>query len=249
MAIDPHAAYDALRWDRTDARYDRFRASLAGPPVPWCPEYEESALTAAIWDNDPTAVALLLRAGADPDGNPDAVDPPVIDALGLAEGWRPMVLLLLAFGADLERRGMGCRTALHAAVATTDVERVRLILDLGGAIDAPAEDDTTPLWHAALGHQQAICRLLLDRGANPLLADDCHRRTPADLLRRPREEQDRLAAILEAAGAEWGIPPRGGPGAEPAATELLAMLEAAEAEWRRREPDPEATPSRRRILG
>jgi ankyrin repeat protein len=115
------------------------------------------------------------------------------------------VAALAERGADLDRdvyRG----TPLAWAAACGRVEALRLLLDLGAAVDGRGTfggpdhgEGVTALHLAAQGGRLEAIRILLDAGADPTIRDARHGGAPADWAaygRRPRAE-----ALLRAAAS------------------------------------------------
>lgn len=90
---------------------------------------------------------------------------------------------LLARGADVGARDRDGFRALHFAALEDDADAAVLLLDAGADVDARDGWGNSALWRAAMTHDAdaLVTRVLLDRGANPGLAND-HGVTPNDLL-------------------------------------------------------------------
>lgn len=93
------------------------------------------------------------------------------EALKLAaqQGHLAAVHALLAAGAAAPARPD--RGGLHAAAQNGHREIVVALLDAGWPVDSPDEDGSTPLAEAVLAERLAVIELLLERGADPNLAD------------------------------------------------------------------------------
>jgi hypothetical protein len=130
---------------------------------------------------------LLLDAGLDP----NAADLPGLTPLMMAAGWNgnlETVKLLLAKGANVNavsRPVMGLPTriapskfgnltALIMAAPFGPAELIKTLLDAGANVNAKDVRGMTPLMLAvATDHQdEAVIRLLLSRGADPLMKDE-----------------------------------------------------------------------------
>lgn len=108
----------------------------------------------------PDAVALLLRAGADPDAVAD--NPMRVRPLHSAVAGRQVeaARCLLACGADPHARQEGGWTALHAAAQHGDEELVELLLACGADPRAAHDGGDTPATLAArAGHAELAHRL------------------------------------------------------------------------------------------
>lgn len=73
---------------------------------------------------------------------------------------------LLARGAQVQREGW---TPLHYAASSPSVTPVRLLLELGAAVDARAPNGNTPLMQAARYGAEDSVAVLLEKGANRAL--------------------------------------------------------------------------------
>lgn len=102
--------------------------------------------------------------------------------------------LVIEHGADVNALSSGeiarvppLRTAAHAR----SVSMARLLLDAGADVNGEGEDGFTTLHAAAFNGDEALIRLLLDRGANPGVKDP-QGRTAADLVK-----DDNLRSLLD----------------------------------------------------
>jgi hypothetical protein len=95
---------------------------------------------------------------------------------------------------------VGPHTPLHLAAWQGHVEVARLLLDRGADPNARGEFGSTPLHYAVKHRVDEVVALLLDRGANPDAADDGRDR-PLHLCTAGFDPDDRIIALLEAAGA------------------------------------------------
>lgn len=77
---------------------------------------------------------------------------------------RPVVEKLIDRGAEVNRVGW---TALHYAASVGADDIVALLLDHAAYIDAESPNRTTPLMMAARGRFDAVCRQLVEAGADP----------------------------------------------------------------------------------
>ena len=142
----------------------------------------------ALLDADPSLASAYA---------PDGFHP-----LGLAAFFRhPDVLrLLIERGADVSApsRNDLAVTALHSAVATdaanVDVSMVTALLAAGAPVNVPHQGGGTPLHTVAFTGNAQVARMLLDRGADPMLRTD-DGKTAIDIARE-RGHAD-LARMLE----------------------------------------------------
>jgi len=170
-----------------------------------------TALHLALRGGHGEAAAALIRAGADV-------------RLRDADGRRPLALsieseldlieALVAAGAELDEPDEDGRTALHHAVATSNVAMVRQTLRLGASVDVTTEDGSTPLMLAAESGGSDIARLLVEAGAS-VEARDAAGNTP--LHRGAAAGSDDAAEFMLRSGA-----PRGARNAEGRSAEDLA---------------------------
>jgi ankyrin repeat protein len=114
--------------------------------------------TACSNGHEPIA-ALLLRAGADPNG-PSA---PLISAC--AAGNRAIVELLLRAGADKERPNTSDETPLIAAAVSGNTAIMKLLLSFGTDVNGANSGGTTALHMAAHTGQFDSLQFLLQHGA------------------------------------------------------------------------------------
>ncbi|MGH6899216.1 MAG: ankyrin repeat domain-containing protein [Geminicoccaceae bacterium] len=123
----------------------------------------EIVLEYAIYHSPLAFIRTLLELGADPNYPDHAGFPSLIAALSTDRADRyELVELLLAFGADIQERGINDWTPLHCAAATDDLEAIDLLLRHGADPTARTriDDCATPLEEAEiLGRTEAV-RLL-----------------------------------------------------------------------------------------
>jgi uncharacterized protein len=157
---DPLALHEAYKKGDLAA----LRTALGDPPdFPNCgnpPGFSDSCLEYAIYHSSLTFIRTLLELGADPN-YPDAAGfPALIATLSTGRLDRLEICeLLLARGADIERRGFNDYTPLHYAAATDDPQAIELLLAHGADPSARTRIDefATPLEEAQnLGRSQAV---------------------------------------------------------------------------------------------
>lgn len=154
------AIHDAYRRGDLEA----LRRLLGDPPdFPNCrgpAGVGEIILEYAIYHSPLAFVRTLLDLGADPNYQDHAGFPSLIAALSADRADRgELIELLLAYGADIQERGVNDWTPLHYAAATDDVEGIRLLLAHGADPDARTriDDCATPLEEArTLGRTAAV---------------------------------------------------------------------------------------------
>jgi ankyrin repeat protein len=98
----------------------------------------------------------------------------------------PIVMLLLARGADPNRRSADGSTPLHVAARASSAYKrlIRTLVDAGADVNATTPDGRTPLHELAdrcPRHAKAAIRFLRSRGARVDLRD-AHGRLPVDLV-------------------------------------------------------------------
>jgi ankyrin repeat protein len=150
----------------------------------------ETVLMTAARSGDVKSVQLLLDHGAEINAKENYRGQTAL-MWAAAEGHPAVVKLLLARGADwkvlslardtsmpklsaassvtpMARGGLG---ALHFAAREGDIETGRVMLDAGVDVNSKDADSTTPLVVGILNKHYAFAKFLLDRGADPNLAD------------------------------------------------------------------------------
>ena len=118
----------------------------------------------AIYHSPLAFIQTLLELGANPNYEDHDGFPSLIAALSCPErSDRPELLkLLLAFGADIQQRGVNDYTPLHYAAAQNDGPMIEFLLAHGADPDAKTriDDGATPLEEAQLlGKKEAVERL------------------------------------------------------------------------------------------
>lgn len=187
---------------------------------------DEEAFFEAVADNDPEAIDLLLaeRPELAWARNDDELGPVIVARYGFAMG--ALERLLAARGDDLdvfEAAAVGRAdlvlvalaadpraatrwapdgfTALHLAAFFGTDEAVEPLLDAGAAVDAASRNPmrVTPLHAAAAGRHGAICRLLVERGAD---VNAVQRDSFTPLMAAARNGDEALVALFIGAGAD-----------------------------------------------
>lgn len=133
----------------------------------------ESAFTRKTplhYANSARVVEILIDAGA----RLDAADVYGHTPLHTASG-REIVEIMLRRGADVKARGGTGLTPLHTAVYPDVADA---LLDHRAGINERADHGVTPLYSQTLDDRVAVMRLLLERGADPSLAETEHGLTP-----------------------------------------------------------------------
>jgi ankyrin repeat protein len=140
-----------------------------------------TALTVAARDGHQETIEVLLRGGADINGNEDGV--PLVMAAHLSQ-WK-VVDFLLEQGADPNAANSPGDTALMIAVADGRSSVVRSLLAKGANVNKPNQQGATPLSYAAQGKHPEIVETLLAAGANQDARDSAGK-TPAQRATNPR---------------------------------------------------------------
>lgn len=128
----------------------------------------------AIREGDHAAVKRLLDRGANPNVRDEDGDTALMRAALSSDAG--MMRLLLEHGADVRQSGLDGTAPLHRAIH--DVEKIRLLLDRGAAVD-----DVAMLAAAGVANSRRALELLVARGG------------------RGRAGEPRYSALMAAAGA------------------------------------------------
>jgi ankyrin repeat protein len=197
---------DALWWAVRRGHVDAVRLMLEQGANPRSNEGDLSIAVNAMPREDPARLGEIMNGLLQRGWPVDARNDNDLTALMMAasDDNRPLVQLLLRSGADVnlhcECRAIyrGGHSALTLASFGGREEVVRLLLDAGASVDAPANDGT-PLMLAAENGSAPVVKLLLGKGADPNKARDRHGHTAlmSASFRRPE-----IASILLAAGAD-----------------------------------------------
>jgi ankyrin repeat protein len=132
------------------------------------PETPADAFYAAIRTNDLAAVNALLAKGADVNARDNDGGTPLMSAA--AVGSTAVMTRLIEAGADVNARNTLGSSAL--TWATKDVEKVRLLLDRGAAVNVVSTAGRTPLLVATMHNPSAeVVKLLIAKGADVRAAD------------------------------------------------------------------------------
>ena len=240
-----------------EARSDVWTEVVKTTREPWNPEYVGeipqggyTPLLFAARVGDLASAKLLVAAGAEVnDAPPYGTSATVVAA---HSGHGDVAAYLLEHGADPNAAQAGY-TALHAAILHKDTALVRALLDHGADPDAPVRTSTpvrrdsvdfylhpswvgaSPFWLAARFNAPDVMRLLVDHGADPLLA---HHPTywPGSLSVRDERVQVRegaTSALMAAVGL-------GGSNPLVSVDRLGRIAESAPVQSTRRPPDPVA---------
>ena len=238
-----------------DARSDVWTEVVKTTPEPWNPEYVTeipqggyTPLLFAARVGDLASTKLLVAAGADVNDQPPYGTSATVVAAHSGHG--DVAVFLLEQGADPNAADAGY-TALHAAILHKDAKLVRALLHHGADPHAVVQSSTpvrrdavdfylhpsyvgaTPFWLAARFNAPDIMRLLLARGADPLVVH-YPKYWPGSLSirdERVQVEEGDTTALMAAAGL-------GGRDPLFSVDRLSRIAESAPVQSTRREPDP-----------
>jgi len=148
--------------------------------------------------------ALVLTARAQTEGpKPQAKTTYPLQAAARA-GDIEKVKSLLAAGANVNEKGPGDRTALHAACENGHTEVARLLVDRGAEVNATT-DGVTPLIFAAAKGDKKTVELLLSKGAHVNAKSRLGRTPLLAAMASPAAGHKEVAELLFSKGAN--IPP------------------------------------------
>ncbi|KAJ5816443.1 hypothetical protein N7447_008676 [Penicillium robsamsonii] len=124
-----------------------------------------SALNDQVCSNDIEGSRLLLKNGADPNGNIQQMKISLV-AIAAHEGFDDIVKLLIKFGANIEIPDHAGLRPIHWATKNNHPDTVRLLLSHGAEIDPRGSDDLTPFLSAVSNNQVQMAEFLIKEGAN-----------------------------------------------------------------------------------
>lgn len=125
----------------------------------------ERALESGRRAENSGALALLLRAGADPNTRDSRKMTPLHRAANMGD--ITAATLLLEAGADPNMTDEVGATPLHRTISNVQYDCARILLDAGAELDAKDRDGNTPLhWAIRSARSGLIVNLLLDAGAD-----------------------------------------------------------------------------------
>ncbi len=127
-------------------------------------EYGRTPLFVAVFRDWPTAVAILLDAGADPNILTPSNESPLV--MAAQRGHLDNCRLLLAGGADPTTEYYKGASAIHFAVQAGKIEIARALLDAEPALIHAMGDERTPLHFAVGAGHTDVIRLLIEREAD-----------------------------------------------------------------------------------
>ncbi|KAJ5115954.1 hypothetical protein N7456_000302 [Penicillium angulare] len=187
-----------------------------------------SALTFAVEYESAEATELLLKNGANPDGDDKAPgDRPML--LAAHNGNVPVLEVLIQYGANIEITGNMGLTALRYACNRNQVDAVRSLLNHGAEIDAVyVPGHSTPLCCAVDDGKLEITKALLEYRPN-LNAQDSAGHTP--IMLAVKEKSVEILRLLLDSGADFNIQAPGGYDALDLAMELNFMEGVQLLEW------------------
>jgi len=116
----------------------------------------QTALMWAVAERHPEVVKVLLEHGAD---------------WKIVSGFRDSKMPKLSAASSVTPMARGGLTAFLFAAREGDIESGQAILNAGGDIDQVDVDETTALVVSLMNQHYSFAKFLLDRGANPNLAD------------------------------------------------------------------------------
>lgn len=158
----------------------------------------DTLLFKAVKEQEESAVAYLLRQGADPNLKTDKGMTPLYAAVGLEFGSSIlMVRRLVAAGADVNEPISGGWAPLHKAATKADTDVMSFLLEHGAELEAQSVASMTPLMCVEENARNGV--LLLDAGARVKVVDKTGR-TPLHFA--AKKNNINFAFFLVEAGAE-----------------------------------------------
>ena len=152
----------------------------------------------AVQTDDASTVQKMLGTVIDPNQlNPVGGEPALV--LATREGAMKVLDTLLAYpGTRVDATAINGNTALMMAAYKGNMAAVQALLAKGAAVNRPG---WTPLHYAAAAGDDAIVRLLLDRGAKADAVSPLKSGAYTPLMMAAREGHDATALLLIAHGA------------------------------------------------
>ncbi|XP_076457761.1 uncharacterized protein LOC143291654 [Babylonia areolata] len=147
--------------------------ALAGQKVDRYNKQHQTPLHLAVKLTSLSAMEMLLEAGADP----NLVDSGGLTSTHMAVQGRDIdcleaLLQWSKFPCDLDYRNFEGLAPIHTAVMNNDLEIVTRLLEQGADVNImDGKSGRTVLFHAAETNQKAAVELLLNRGADPEIAN------------------------------------------------------------------------------
>lgn len=167
---------------------------------------ESTPIMLAALGGQKAVVAWLLEQGADAEEQDNHNCECSAVHYACMSGCPATLALLLGVVAPAKVLREGDEPPLILAVRSGSLASVELLLSRHGAlVDVNAQttmdQDRTPLHYAAWEEGPGMVRLLLEKGADPTIADENGER-PIDYARRQKQRSEESIRLLEAAAAE-----------------------------------------------
>ncbi len=150
-----------------------------GAYIDWSDVNGDTALNTATKYGEIEMAKLLLSKGADPnlaDRNGDAPLDTTIDCYLSPESKQIQIAeLLIAYGANIDKRYPQNSTPLHSALWRGSNDIARLFINKGADIEVATDSGETPLHHAchSTNPDVEIVEFLIDKGADINVKDNC----------------------------------------------------------------------------
>ncbi len=194
--------YEQLR-ERSGRTHEQAIALVYGHLCPG----DAPPLHQVVYENDLAAIDALLKAGADPDENYRSGKTSLQIAVDSANVALPVLMTLLAAGADPDARGSG-ETPLSLAVSRKNLAAITVLLNAGANPNSYFRSDGS-LLHAAVQERTdlAVVAALLNGGADPNAQDEWGK-TPlhyAAASTSPVEDTLLVVELLLKTGADPGV--------------------------------------------